>query len=79
MYDIDPPSPILHLSSPQAGHQPTLASNGQALAQHTQSNKPRALIAEGIADHWARLHTARTGLRSLAEADGILAHHIGAL
>jgi hypothetical protein len=59
MYDIDPPSPILHLSSPQAGTQPTLRANAQALAQHTQSTKPRAHIAEGIADHWARLHTAR--------------------
>lgn len=41
--------------------------------------KPRVHIAEGIAAHWARLHTARTGLRSLAEADGVLAHHIGVL
>lgn len=79
MYDIDPPSPVLHLSSPHAGRQPTVASNGQALAQHTQSTKPRVHIAEGIAAHWARLHTARGGLRSLSEADGILAHHIGAL
>lgn len=79
MRDPFPPSPVLHLSSPQAGRQPTLASNGQALAQHTQSTKPRVRIAEGIADHWAKLHTARTGLRSLAEADGVLAHHIGAL
>lgn len=79
MYDIDPPNPVLHLSSPQAGTQPTLRANAQHLAQHTQSTKPRAHIAEGIAAHWARLHTARTGLRSLAEADGVLAHHIGAL
>lgn len=79
MRDPFPPSPVLHLSFPQAGRQPTLASNGQALAQRTQSSKPRAHIAEGIEAHWARLHTARTGLRSLAEADGILAHHIGAL
>lgn len=78
MFDIDPPSPVLHLSSPQAGTQPTLRANAQHLAQHTQS-KPRVRIAEGIAAHWARLHTARTGLRSLAEADGTLAHHIGAL
>jgi hypothetical protein len=59
MYDIDPPSPVLRLTSPQAGKQPTLASNGQALAQHTQSTKPRAHIAAGIEAHWARLHTSR--------------------
>lgn len=79
MRDPFPPSPVLHLSSPQAGHQPTLASNGQALAQHTQTTKPRERIAEGIAAHWARLHTARTGLRSLAEADGGLAREISTL
>lgn len=79
MRDPFPASPVLHLTGPQHGTQPSLKANGQALAQHTQSTKPRAHIAEGIADHWARLHTARTGLRSLAEADGILAHQIGAL
>lgn len=79
MYDIDPLSPVLHLSSPQAGTQPTLRANAQALAQHTQTSKPRVHIAEGIAAHWARLHTARTGLRSLAEADGCFAARIDRL
>lgn len=79
MRDPFPPSPVLHLSPPQAGTQPTLASNAQHLAQYTQSTKPRVQIAEGIAAHWARLHTARTGLRSLAEADGGLAREISAL
>lgn len=60
MYDIDPPSPVLHLSSPQAGTQPTLKTNAQHLAQRDQSNtKPRERIAEGIEAHWARLHTSR--------------------
>ena len=69
-------SPVLRLIAPQAGTQPTLKTNAQHLAQHTQSTKPRAHIAEGIEAHWARLHTARTGLRSLVEADSHLARHI---
>ena len=59
MRDPFPGSPVLRLTSPQAGKQPTLASNGQALAQRTQSTKPRAHISEGIEAHWARLHTSR--------------------
>lgn len=59
MYDPFPPSTVLHLTGPQHGTQPSLKANGQALAQHTQTTKPRAHIAEGIADHWARLHTNR--------------------
>ena len=52
-------SPVLRLIAPQAGTQPTLKTNAQHLAQHTQSTKPRAHIAEGIEAHWARLHTSR--------------------
>jgi hypothetical protein len=60
MYDIDPPSPVLRLTGPQAGTQPTLRTNAQHLAQRDQSNtKPRERIAEGIEAHWARLHTSR--------------------
>jgi hypothetical protein len=59
MRDPFPGSPILRLTGPQHGKQPTLASNGQALAQYTQTTKPRERIAEGIAGHWARLHTSR--------------------
>ena len=79
MYDIDPPSPVLHLTGPQHGTQPSLKANGQALAQHTQTTKPRAHIAESIEAHWARLHTSRTGLRSLAEADVRFAARIDSL
>jgi hypothetical protein len=60
MRDPFPGSPILRLTGPQAGTQPTLKTNAQHLAQRDQSNtKPRERIAEGIADHWARLHTSR--------------------
>lgn len=54
MRDPFPGSPVLRLTGPQAGKQPTLASNGQALAQHTQTTKPRAPIAEGIEAHWGQ-------------------------
>lgn len=102
MYDIDPPSPVLHLTGPKsvapisiaeqldryrarrspAAVEPMLVfkdcQTGELLGPSApfwppsravyavpegsgwrEVTKPRVHIAEGIAAHWARLHTAR--------------------
>jgi hypothetical protein len=70
MYDIDPPSPILHLSAPRKATQPTALTDRQHLARLAQSDPIANRHNVGAVIHQ---------LKILAEADGSLAPVIRAL
>jgi len=70
MYDIDPPSPILHLSAPRKATQPTALTDRQHLARLAQPDPIANRHNVGAVIHQ---------LKILAEADGSLARVIRAL
>lgn len=79
MYDIDPPSPILHLSAPRKASQPTRLTDRQHLARIVQADPIAVRHSVGADVVIFRACGAVERVRSLRVADGDLALQIDVL